>query len=213
MGNDAGHVTFSPGASSPISAQTEALMSAPSVNLVAAGLLDLSPSEGPSSMWSGLTPPRRGEAEVNDDGEVIVPTVDPAAVAAALYAKDRAAQALGIEILEVRAGYSRLVMPVQEDMVNGHGICHGGLIFALADTAFAYACNSGNMNSVAAGAAIDFMAPARLGELLTAEANEHWTGGRAGITDVIVTGAGGRRIAVFRGRSARIGGFVVEPRS
>jgi acyl-CoA thioesterase len=167
-------------------------------------------------MWSGLTPTRHGNAggpaEMNDDGEMITPTVDPAAVAAALYAKDKAAQALGIEILEVRAGYSRLMMPVQEDMVNGHGICHGGLIFALADTAFSYACNSGNLNSVAAGAAIDFMAPARMGELLTAEANENWTGGRAGITDVTVTGAGGRRIAVFRGRSARIGGFVIEPR-
>jgi acyl-CoA thioesterase len=169
-------------------------------------------------MWSGLIPTRPGNAgssgvaEMNDEGEMIAPTVDPAAVAAALYAKDKAAKALGIEILEVRSGYSRLMMPVQEDMVNGHGICHGGLIFALADTAFSYACNSGNLNSVAAGAAIDFMAPARMGELLTAEANENWTGGRAGITDVTVTGAGGRRIAVFRGRSARIGGFVIEPR-
>lgn len=173
-------------------------------------ILDLSPLSNQSSTLSGLTPPRRGDAADNENG--IAPAVDPMVVANALYAKDRASIALGIEIIEVASGYSRLQMPVQEDMVNGHGICHGGLIFALADTAFAYASNSGNIKTVAAGAAIDFLAPARMGELLIAEAKEDWSSGRAGVTEVVVTGAGGRRIAEFRGRSARLGGFVIEPR-
>ena len=101
-------------------------------------------------------------------------------------------------------------MTVTDRMINGQGVCHGGLIFSLAETAFGYACNSSNQVSFAAGAAIDYLASARLGERLTAEANEHWTSTRSGISDVVVTGAGGRRIAVLRGRSSRADGSIVH---
>lgn len=137
------------------------------------------------------------------------PKVPPADVAAQMWSDDQACQSLGMQIEEVRLGYARMSMPVRQDMVNSHGVCHGGLIFTLADSAFAYACNSSNRVTLAAGAAIDFLAPARLGELLMAEATETWNGGRTGITDVAITGAGGRRIAVFRGRAARVGGTIV----
>ncbi|MBP7446738.1 MAG: hydroxyphenylacetyl-CoA thioesterase PaaI, partial [Zoogloea sp.] len=92
------------------------------------------------------------------------------AVATAMWARDRAANALGMRIDEVRPGYARLSMPVRGDMVNGHHICHGGLIFSLADTAFAYACNSYNRNTVASACHIDFLAPGKEGDTLAAEA-------------------------------------------
>lgn len=100
-------------------------------------------------------------------------------------------------------------MQVAEHMTNGHGMCHGGYLFMLADTAFAYACNSHNQRTVAAGAEIHFVAPAQLGERLLAEAIERHRGARSGIYDVSITGADGRRIALFRGRSATIRGQLV----
>jgi acyl-CoA thioesterase len=100
-------------------------------------------------------------------------------------------------------------MPVREDMVNGHHICHGGMIFTLADTAFAYACNSYNQNTVASACQIDFIAPAHEGETLEAEATERSATGRTGVYDVTVRTNAGKIIALFRGKSHRIGGEVI----
>jgi acyl-CoA thioesterase len=126
-----------------------------------------------------------------------------------LYGQDRTSQALGIRIGEVRPGYARLSMVVRPDMTNGHRIGHGGMVFTLADTAFAFACNSHNENNVAASASIDFLAPSHEGDELTAVATEVWRSGRSGIYEITVTNQKGARIALFRGRSARIAGQVV----
>lgn len=130
--------------------------------------------------------------------------------AQALFARDRAAQSLGIHIIEVGPGRARLVMRVRPDMVNGHHLCHGGLVFTLADTAFAYSCNSYNEGTVAAAASIDFLAPAHEGDELTAVASELWRTRRNGIYEITVTNQRAERIALFRGRSHRIGGEVAR---
>jgi len=131
-------------------------------------------------------------------------------VAQTLYASDKASQSHGIRIAEVRPGYARLSMSVRSDMVNGHRICHGGMVFTLADSAFAFACNSCNENTVAAAASIDFLAAAYEGDELTAEARELWRTQRNGIYEITVTNQKGARIAFFRGRSYRIDGQVVS---
>lgn len=130
-------------------------------------------------------------------------------VARVMYGQDRASQALGMRILEVRYGYARLAMSVREDMVNGHHICHGGLIFALADSAFAFACNTGNAVTVAAGGSIDFLRPGRLGDVLTATAEERSRARRTGIYDVAVHNQLGECIAYFRGRSHQMSGSII----
>lgn len=144
--------------------------------------------------------------------DTAVPT-DPQAlaeaVAKAMWSRDRAANALGMRIDEVRQGYARLSMPVRGDMVNGHHICHGGLIFSLADTAFAYACNSYNKNTVASACNIDFLAPGKEGDTLSAEAVEMSASGRTGVYDVTVRDSAGKTIALFRGKSYRISGEVI----
>jgi len=122
----------------------------------------------------------------------------------ALYAGDHAARALGMEVLEVSAGRARIAMTVRRDMLNGHGMCHGGLLFALADTAFAYACNSYGIATVAAGASIEFLAPAAAGERLIAAARETWRNERQGLYDVAVCTESGATRAHFRGRCARL---------
>jgi acyl-CoA thioesterase len=122
----------------------------------------------------------------------------------ALYANDRASQALGMTLVAAGAGVARVTMTVRADMTNGHGICHGGFIFALADSAFAFACNSHGEPTVASGVTIEFLAPARLDEQLTALAEERWLGGRTGIYDMVVTRADGTVIAHARGRSHRV---------
>ena len=127
----------------------------------------------------------------------------------ALFAADQASRSLGIEIEKVGPGFARLRMTVRPDMVNGHGMCHGGLVFALADSAFAVACNSHNAVTVAAAAAIDFLAPARVNDELTAEARELWLSKRSGIYEIGVSNQRGETIALFRGRSHRIGGQLV----
>jgi acyl-CoA thioesterase len=132
------------------------------------------------------------------------------AAAEAMWREDNAARWLGMKIEEVRPGCARLSMPVAQDMVNGHNLCHGGLIFTLADTAFAYACNSYNQRAVAAGCSIEFLAPAFLGEVLTAECVEQVLRGRTGVYDVKVTNQKNELIAVFRGKSATIKGQLVE---
>ncbi len=127
-----------------------------------------------------------------------------------MYAEDRSSQHLGIELLEIRPGYARLVMTVRREQTNSHGICHGGYIFLLADTAFAYSCNSRNQRAVAAGASIEFLAPAHEGDVLTAEGVEQHLAGRTGIYDMRVTDQHGKVIAMFRGKSAAIRGHYVE---
>ncbi len=131
------------------------------------------------------------------------------ATAEAMYSRDRAAQALGIKIVRVQPGASLLTMTVRSDMVNGHHICHGGMIFSLADTAFAYACNSYNKNTVASACHIDFLAPAKEGETLEAEAVEQSAAGRTGVYDITVRNNHGKTIALFRGKSYRINGEVI----
>ncbi len=128
--------------------------------------------------------------------------------AEALLASDSASSMLGMRLVEVRPGYARMTMVVRSDMVNGHRICHGGLIFTLADSAFAVACNSHNESTVAAAASIDFLAPGIEGDALSAEASELWRSGRTGLYEITVTNQRGERLALFRGRSHRISGQV-----
>lgn len=136
------------------------------------------------------------------------------AVAAAMVKKDATAGHLGIVIEEVRPGYARARMKIRDFMLNSHGTCHGGMLFAFADTTFAYACNSYNENAVAAGCTIDFLAPGQASDTLTAVAIERSRAGRTGIYDVDVSDPRGNVIAVFRGRSYRIKGNIVgEPAS
>ncbi|MCP5266473.1 MAG: hydroxyphenylacetyl-CoA thioesterase PaaI [Burkholderiaceae bacterium] len=132
------------------------------------------------------------------------------ACAQAMWSEDRASKAVGMQLEEVRAGYARLTMRVRADMTNGHGLCHGGYIFMLADSTFAFACNSHNQRAVAAGAEIHFLAPAFENDHLSAEGVEQHLAGRTGIYDMRVTDQNGRLIALFRGRSATIKGQLVE---
>ena len=126
-----------------------------------------------------------------------------------MYERDPASQALGMTLDAIRPGYARMRMRVREDMLNGHGTCHGGFIFMLADSAFAFACNSHNINTVGAGCTIDYLAPGRAGDVLVAEAVELALSGKTGVYDVVVTDQDGRRIALFRGKSHRVAGHVV----
>jgi len=128
--------------------------------------------------------------------------------AQALYERDRASQALGMQLAAVAPGSARVVMQVRADMLNGHEVCHGGIVFALADSAFAFACNSYNDSTVAAAGAIDFLMSAREGDELTAEARELWRTRRNGIYEITVSNQRGERVALFRGRSYRIDGQV-----
>jgi acyl-CoA thioesterase len=131
-------------------------------------------------------------------------------VAAGMYERDRASQAMGMQIGAIGPGYAELTMTVRADMLNGHAICHGGFIFTLADSAFAFACNSYNLTTVASGGAIDFVAPAREGDVLAAMARERSVSGRTGVYDIEVTNQRGETVAYFRGKSYRIKGHVVE---
>ena len=131
--------------------------------------------------------------------------------AGAMWTGDRASQALGIEIVAVAPGAATLAMVVRDDMVNGHGMAHGGFIFTLADSAFAFACNSTGETAVAAQCAITFIRPGRRGDRLLATAREISRSGRSGIYDVQVS-VEGVVIAEFRGHSRTIGGsFITEP--
>ena len=129
--------------------------------------------------------------------------------AAAMWAGDRASQALGMSVDEVGPGTATLSMTVREDMVNGHAIGHGGLTFTLADSAFAFACNSYNRSTVAAGAEVRFRRPTRLGDVLVARAVERDREGRDGTYDVTVT-VGDEVVATFVGRSKEIGGTLYD---
>jgi acyl-CoA thioesterase len=127
----------------------------------------------------------------------------------AMWAEDRASQGLGMRIVSVGPGRATLEMTVRDDMVNGHAIGHGGLTFTLADSAFAFACNSYNRSTVAAAADIRFLAPTRLGDLLVAEAVERERTGRDGVYDVTVR-CGEVVVAAFVGRSKEIRGTLFE---
>jgi acyl-CoA thioesterase len=131
------------------------------------------------------------------------------ATAAAMFEADACSRALGIKLLEVREGYARMQMLVRPDFLNGHRICHGGLIFTLADSAFAFACNSRNINTVASGCSIEFLRPAYGGDMLTAEAVEQSLTGRTGIYDIRVTNRANDAVAMFRGKSSQIKGTVI----
>ncbi len=134
------------------------------------------------------------------------------AVAEAMYAADACSRALGFELLEVRTGYARMQATVRPDFLNGHAICHGGLIFTLADSTFAFACNSRNLNTVASGCSIEFLRPVHGGDTLTAEAVEQTLNGRTGIYDIRVTNRASETVAMFRGKSAQIRGTVIPAR-
>jgi len=134
--------------------------------------------------------------------------IDPQALAEqvgrVMYAQDPATQALGITLSGMAPGEAVATMRVRPDMLNGFQTCHGGFITALADSAFAFACNSGNKLTVASGLSIDFVAPGRLDDVLVASAHEVSVSGRTGVYDVLVTNQHGHTVAVFRGRSYRI---------
>ena len=127
------------------------------------------------------------------------------ACATKMYAADHASQSLGIKVVVQEPGEAVATMTISEDMLNGQGLCHGGLIFALADTAFAFACNGYDDITVAGGASIEFLRPGRLGDLLTATASERQRGARSGVYDVTVCNQHGKDVALFRGKSFATG--------
>ena len=131
-------------------------------------------------------------------------------VAHSMLAAEGTGPAWGLKIEEVREDYARVSMVIRADMLNGHGLAHGGMIFSLADSAFAYVCNGANHASVAAQASIVFLDKVREGETLIAEATEVAREGRAGVTRVTVRAGDGRTVAEFTGYSRTLGGPVVE---
>jgi acyl-CoA thioesterase len=133
-------------------------------------------------------------------------------VAARMFDADRASRALGMRIESVAPGCAEMTMTVRDDMLNGHAICHGGYIFLLADSTFAFACNSYNRNTVAQGCSIDYLAPARAGDVLRASGVERSRTGRTGVYDIEVTNHHGTTIALFRGKSYRVDGNIVDER-
>jgi acyl-CoA thioesterase len=141
------------------------------------------------------------------------PPPDPQALAeacaAAMWSTDRASKALGMEIRTIAPGEAEISMTVRPDMTNGYDICHGGYIFTLADSTFAYACNTYGQRTVAQQCAVTFMRPVQAGETLTAHARERSRAGRGGIYDVSVRNAAGTVIAEFRGHSRTIAGDIL----
>ena len=123
-----------------------------------------------------------------------------------MLANDRVSRGMGMQVLGVAPGRAVMAMTVRDDMLNGHDICHGGLIATLADSTFAFACNSHNELTVASGFSIDLIAPGRLGDVLTARCTEVSKAGRTGVYDTDVTNQRGERVAVFRGRSYTLKG-------
>jgi acyl-CoA thioesterase len=146
------------------------------------------------------------EIVVSDDKDTLARTT-----AAAMWSADEASRYMGIQLDEIRAGYARARMVVASTMVNGHDICHGGYVFALADTAFAFASNTDGIRTVAAACDIVFVAPARRGAELVAEASERVRFGRSGIYDVTVRQEDGSVVAEFRGHSRAVAGRLIVP--
>ena len=136
------------------------------------------------------------------------------AVRDAMWRDDRASKMLGMQILAIAPGTATLQMTVRDDMLNGHDICHGGLVTTLADSAFAFACNAYNEVTVASGFDVNLVAAARLGDVLTARAHEVSKSGRTGVYDIEVSNQRGEKVAAFRGRSYTMKGKpVVNPGS
>jgi acyl-CoA thioesterase len=141
---------------------------------------------------------------------MLTPAALAARVGEAMFAADAASREfLQMELLACEPGRARMRMTVREPMLNGHRICHGGLIFTLADSTFAFACNSHNKVTVAAGCSIEFLKPAHFGDVLTCEGVEQVLQGRHGIYDMRVSNQRGEVIAVFRGKSTSIQGTVI----
>ena len=126
-----------------------------------------------------------------------------------MWHEDEASRALGMKLEEVAAGRARVSMKIQKTMANGQKVCHGGFIFALADSAFGFACNTHNQRAVSASCSIDYLAPAFVDDRLTAEASEVERRGRRGIYDVKVINQNGETVALFRGQSATVKGTWV----
>ena len=126
-----------------------------------------------------------------------------------MHRDDRCSQMLGMTVDESRPGYARLNMQIREEMLNGHGNCHGGMIFTLADSAFAHACNTRNHVSVAVSCQVEFLVAVTAGEILIAEAVEQFLEGKNGVYDVRVTSRDGGLVALFRGKSRAVGGVLV----
>ncbi|WP_144821183.1 hydroxyphenylacetyl-CoA thioesterase PaaI [Marinobacter piscensis] len=130
--------------------------------------------------------------------------------AESMYARDEASRNLGMEITHVSPGKATVTMPVTSIMIQGHGSCHGGYLFTLADSAFAFACNSYNKATVASGCSIEYMLGAREGDVLTATAVEQSRGNRTGVYDITLTNQDGHVIALFRGKSYQVRGEVIQ---
>ncbi|HEV8078135.1 MAG TPA: hydroxyphenylacetyl-CoA thioesterase PaaI [Marinobacter sp.] len=128
----------------------------------------------------------------------------------AMYQRDEASRNLGMEVTQVSPGKATVTMPVSSIMIQGHGSCHGGYLFTLADSAFAFACNSYNKATVASGCSIDYMLGAREGDLLTASAVEQSRGNRTGVYDITITNQNGHVVALFRGKSYQVRGEVIQ---
>ena len=129
--------------------------------------------------------------------------------AESMYGTDTCSKWLGMTLEDVRPGYARMRMPVRPEFLNGLGICHGGLMFTLADSTFAFACNSYNISAVASGCAIEFLKPVNGGDVLVAEGQEQILSGRHGVYDIKITNSGGEVVAMFRGKSAQLKGEIV----
>jgi acyl-CoA thioesterase len=135
----------------------------------------------------------------------------PQAVVAHMMENDRFSQWLGIEVLEVREGFSRIRMTLREEMLNGFGVVHGGIAFSLGDSAFAFACNNRNNLSMALDTSINFTKPMKPGDVLTAEAQELHNGRSTGLYLVTITNASGEQVALFKGTCFRTGKPLVQP--
>ena len=163
--------------------------------------MSMSEAQGRSQASSRRSP--QGE------GIPLTPQERAARVGESMFAVDVASKdTMGMELLTVEPGRAVIRMVVKPLHLNGHQICHGGFIFTLADSTFAFACNSHNKNAVAAGCSIEFLRPGRLGDVLTCEGLEQTLSGRHGIYDMKVTNQNGEVVAVFRGKSAQIPGTV-----
>ena len=125
-----------------------------------------------------------------------------------MFQQDTCAQAMGMRVDAVDAGFAKVSMTVGPQMLNGHQTCHGGQLFSLADTAFAYACNSQGLAAVASAASIDFLRPAFTGDLLTATARVKQQGKLTGVYDIEIVNQQQKTVALFRGKSHRIGGTI-----
>lgn len=130
------------------------------------------------------------------------------ACADAMFARDQASQKLGIQIESIAPGRALLTMTVDERMIQGHGNCHGGYLFTLADSAFAFSCNTYDRATVASGCTIEYIRPAQLGDTLIATAEERTRGSRTGVYDITITNQNGKTVALFRGKSFEVNGTI-----